>query len=363
MEIDFCKARENFSLILHVATYKERTMSNSIIRIEPLQFPWQTQDPFLFCAFHNDKYPKGNGQLGPVTGTSGRTIGSDFSGKDGWSMYHGDTVPGFPAHPHVGFETITIAERGLVDHSDSLGAAGRFGNGDVQWMTAGKGVQHCEMFPLLKDDEENPLLLFQIWLNLPKASKKVDPYFGMLWHEDIPVYQHADHAGRKTSVKVVAGELGDIKQYAPAPDSFAAKAENQVAVWMIEMEPEAEWTIPAANAEANRSLYLWSGNSVEIEGAEVPNMHVVKLKASEETTINNGGQPAQFLMLQGKPIGEPVATYGPFVMNSNQEIQEVMMEYQRTEFGGWPWPSHANTHDPSKGRFAKHADGRVEEKG
>ncbi|WP_420386423.1 pirin family protein [Roseivirga sp.] len=338
-------------------------MSNSIKRIERLQFPWQTQDPFLFCAFHNDLYPKGNGQLGPSTGTSGRAIGSDFSGKDGWSMYHGDTVPGFPAHPHAGFETITIAEKGLVDHSDSLGAAGRFGNGDVQWMTAGAGVQHSEMFPLLKDDEDNPLLLFQIWLNLPKASKKVDAYFGMLWHEDIPFYHHTDDQGKKTSVKVICGELGDIKRYAPAPDSFAAQPDNHVAVWMIDMEANAEWTIPASSAEANRSLYLWSGDHIEIEGAEVPNMHVVKLNAEESTTIKNGNQSAKFLFLQGKPIGEPVATYGPFVMNSNMEIQEVMMEYQRTQFGGWPWPSHAHTHDPAKGRFAKHADGRVEERG
>lgn len=336
---------------------------SSIIRIEQLQFPWQTQDPFLFCAYHNDHFPKGNGQLGPSTGTAGRAIGSDFSGKDGWSMYHGDSVPGFPAHPHAGFETITIAEKGLVDHSDSLGAAGRFGNGDVQWMTAGGGVQHSEMFPLLKDDEENPLLLFQIWLNLPKASKKVDAYFGMLWHEDIPFYQHEDGNGKKTSVKVVCGEIEDVKRPAPAPDSFAAQPENHVAVWMIDMEANSEWTIPSASSEANRSLYFYNGEHLDIEGAEVPNMHVVNLKAGEDTLVKNGDQPARLLFLQGKPIGEPVAKYGPFVMNSNFEIQEIMSEYQRTQFGGWPWPSHAHTHDPSKGRFAKHADGRLEEKG
>lgn len=336
---------------------------SSIIKIEPLQFPWQTQDPFLFCAFHNDMYPKGNGNLEPSTGVYGRAIGSDFSGKDGWSMYHGETVPGFPAHPHAGFETITIAEKGLVDHSDSLGAAGRFGNGDVQWMTAGAGVQHCEMFPLLKDDEENPLLLFQIWLNLPKASKKVPAYFGMLWHEDIPVLEFESPEKNKTKVKVVCGELSDVKKLAPAPDSFAAKAENHVAVWMLDMVANAQWTIPSADVSVNRSLYLWSGGLVEIEGAEVPNMHIVKLNAGQETLIKNGNTPAKLLMLQGKPIGEPVAKYGPFVMNSNMEIQETMMEYQRTQFGGWPWPSYSNTHDPKRGRFAKHADGLVEEKG
>ena len=178
-------------------------MNNSVINIKPLGFPWETQDPFLFCAFHKDDYPKGNGKLGPISSLEGRNLGSDFAGKDGFSMYHGQEVPGFPGHPHRGFETITIAEKGLVDHSDSLGAAGRFGDGDVQWMTAGKGVQHSEMFPLLKEDEANPLVLFQIWLNLPKKNKMVDPHFAMLWKESIPVYTHEDENGNKTTVDVI----------------------------------------------------------------------------------------------------------------------------------------------------------------
>lgn len=337
-------------------------MANSTLKIEPLQFPWQTQDPFLFCAFHHDNYPKGNGKLGPDASLSGRAIGSDFSGKDGWSMYHGQSVPGFPAHPHAGFETITIAEKGLVDHSDSLGAAGRFGNGDVQWMTAGGGVQHSEMFPLLKDYEENPLLLFQIWLNLPKASKHVPAYFGMLWHEDIPVYNHKDDAGNETKVKVVAGKVGDIERLAPAPDSFAAKATNDVAVLMIDMAPNATWELPMASAEANRSLYMYEGNELTVSDAQMNNMHVAKLKANESTVLKNGDTPARLMLLQGKPIGEPVAKYGPFVMNSQAEVQQLIMNFQRTEFGGWPWPSHSNTHDPKAGRFALHADGRKEVK-
>tara|TARA_Y100000588_G_scaffold388823_1_gene489989 strand:+ start:151 stop:1179 length:1029 start_codon:yes stop_codon:yes gene_type:complete len=335
-------------------------MTKSIIKIEPLQFPWQTQDPFLFCAFHNDSYPKGNGKLGPDASLSGRTIGSDFSGKDGWSMYHGQSVPGFPAHPHAGFETITIAEKGLVDHSDSLGAAGRFGNGDVQWMTAGGGVQHSEMFPLLKDDEENPLLLFQIWLNLPKASKHVPAYFGMLWNEDIPVHEHTDTSGSKTKVKIVAGKVGEITRLAPAPDSFAANAENEIAVLMIDMAPNAEWTLPVASSGANRSLYMYEGSSITIDGERINNMQLASLHANEATVLKNGDQPARMLLLQGKPIGEPVAKYGPFVMNSQAEIQQLIMNFQRTEFGGWPWPSHSHTHDAKSGRFALHADGRKE---
>ncbi len=329
----------------------------AIKSIQPLQFPWQTQDPFLFCAFHNDHYPKGNGKLGPAESLTGRSIGQDFSGKDGWSMYHGQQVPGFPAHPHKGFETITIAETGLVDHSDSLGAAGRFGNGDVQWMTAGGGVQHSEMFPLLKDDEENPLLLFQIWLNLPAKSKHVPAHFAMLWNEDIPIFQ-TDGA----RVKVISGNFGDKTLKSPAPDSFAANENNEIAVFLIEIEEGASLQLPLASAHANRSLYMYEGTEVELNESTLSNMHVAYLAAERETKISNNGAKARFLLLQGKPIGEPVAKYGPFVMNTQQEIQEAIALYQRTQYGGWPWPSHAHTHDPSRGRFALHADGKEEVK-
>lgn len=333
---------------------------NSVLSVEKLNFPWQTQDPFLFCAFHLDNYPKGNGQLGPSASLLGRQIGSDFSGKEGWSMYHGQTIPGFPSHPHKGFETITIAEKGLVDHSDSLGAAGRFGNGDVQWMTAGGGVQHSEMFPLLNEHDVNPLLLFQIWLNLPRASKNVPAHFAMLWNEDIPRELVFDTNGRKSVIKVICGSFGQSSLASPAPDSFAAKAENNVAIWLIDMEPNSELILPTADSSANRSIYGYQGENIYLDDREFGNGLMAKLNASEATVIKNGQETARFLILQGKPIGEPVAQYGPFVMNTQDEIRETMMEYQQTQFGGWPWPSAAHTHDPKKGRFALHANGKEE---
>ena len=150
---------------------------DAILDVRPLGFPWETFDPFLFCVHHDDAYPAGNEELGPNVSLAGRQLGSDFTIKDGFRMYHGEAVPGFPQHPHRGFETVTLVRRGLIDHSDSLGAAARFGGGDVQWMTAGKGIVHAEMFPLLEREAANPVELFQIWLNLPREDKLVEPHF------------------------------------------------------------------------------------------------------------------------------------------------------------------------------------------
>ena len=119
----------------------------------PQNGPWPTSDPFLFCVHHKDNYPIANDNLGPKDNLFGRNIGNDFSDMDGWSMYHGTAVPGFPRHPHRGFETITIVEKGLIDHSDSMGFSARYGDGDVQWLTAGNGIQHSEMFPLLNGND------------------------------------------------------------------------------------------------------------------------------------------------------------------------------------------------------------------
>ena len=188
-------------------------MTDFVLQTVALGPQWPTIDPFLFCAHHDDAYPAGNDRHGSGRGRStGRQIGSDFDGIDGWNMYHGQVVPGFPQHPHRGFETVTFVRQGQIDHSDSLGATARFGRGDVQWLTAGKGIVHSEMFPLLDEEGPNPLELFQIWLNLPAADKMADPYFTMLWHDDIPVHRaqgrrrprHRDHRHRRRARRAPA---------------------------------------------------------------------------------------------------------------------------------------------------------------
>src|SRR5215217_6216801 len=173
-------------------------MDSPILQTVPLEARWATLDPFLFCVHHDDAYPAGDERMAPAASLDGRDLGQDFAGKDGWRMYHGQVVPGFPAHPHRGFETVTIVRRGLIDHSDSLGAAARFGQGDVQWVTAGRGIVHAEMFPLLDRAAPNPLELFQIWLNLPARNKMADPHFTMFWSHEIPRQVSTDAAGRST---------------------------------------------------------------------------------------------------------------------------------------------------------------------
>jgi len=332
-------------------------MSNSIKDIFQLGFPWQTQDPFLFCVYHLDNYPKGNEDMSPAASLEGRNLGNDFTTKDGWRMYHGQTIPGFPSHPHRGFETITIANKGFCDHSDSLGAAGRFGEGDVQWMTAGSGVQHCEMFPLLNTEKENTLELFQIWLNLPKKNKFVDPHFKMLWHEDIPVIKQEG-----AQIKIVAGKFNETNALKPAPDSWAGDIENEVAIWNIHIDADATFTLPKANSGINRTLYFYEGDSIAIDTQEIQPDYGIELDAQQKTTITALNKAAHLLVLQGKPIDEPVAKYGPFVMNTDEEIQNAMQEYRLTQFGGWPWPHTDNVHDRKKGRFAKYPDGKLVEK-
>jgi redox-sensitive bicupin YhaK (pirin superfamily) len=275
-------------------------------------------------------------------------------------MYHGETVPGFPAHPHRGFETVTIMRQGLIDHSDSLGATARFGGGDVQWLTAGKGIVHCEMFPLVQRDAPNPAELFQIWLNLPARNKMAEPHFTMFWHEDIPRVQHADAAGRLTQISCIAGALAGPQGLPPPPDSWAAQADADVAILTLKLAPGACWTLPAAgHAGTRRQLYFFKGSSLRLDGQAVAVGHVVEVSTGALELVN-GDTEAELLLLQGRPIAEPVAQYGPFVMNTQDEIQQAFADYRRSQFGGWPWPASDPVHPAAQGRFARHADGREE---
>ena len=259
--------------------------NNVILSVSDLETPFQTPDPFLFCVYHNDNFPSGNERMeAPRKGN-----GADFSGKDGYSMYHGNSIPGFPQHPHRGFETITCAMTGIVDHADSLGNAGRYGNGDLQWMTAGSGVVHSEMFPLINQSRPNTLKLYQIWLNLPKQNKMSSPDFKMHWAEDISnvISEAVDCSSNimNYKVNVWAGEFEGKKALDPPSNSWAAKPENFVLILGIELYScnGAEVTIPGVPTSSssgpkdelnqnkiNRALYYVDGTgSIVINGSKI----------------------------------------------------------------------------------------------
>jgi redox-sensitive bicupin YhaK (pirin superfamily) len=327
-----------------------------VIELVELGFPWEGLDPFIFTVHHVDAYPAGNEDLGPDESLAGRQIGTDFSYLNGWSMYHGDVVPGFPQHPHRGFETVTVVRSGYVDHSDSLGATARYGEGDVQWLTTGTGIMHAEMFPLIDPVGPNPLELFQIWLNLPPESKLVPAYFGMLWGEDIPTINPAPGV----VVDVIAGPIDRHRPPSAPPDSWASRPDSHLAIWLIRLAPDARWEVPPAPAEVSRMLHCFQGTDVRIGSTRFDARVGARLQPHVRTALENHGEPAELLLLQGRPIGAPVFQLGPFVMNSAEELRTAVDDYHRTQFGGWPWSRRDPVHDRTEGRFAIHADGKVE---
>lgn len=314
-------------------------------------------DPFLFCAHHVDHYPSGNVNMGiNPEKLSGRPLGEDFEGRDGFRMYHGTEVPGFPVHPHRGFETITIARQGFVDHADSLGAAGRFGEGDVQWMTAGKGVQHSEMFPLLNTTRENHLEIFQIWLNLPKKDKMVEPEFKMLWAHNIPM----DVSDPLVAVKVINGQYLKTEYFESTQSSWAKNPEHHVNIFTVSLKKGGSFKRPQLKVKTHRIVYLFAGGSTEINGQKVANKHAVFLDSTSDLVVKALEGETEFLYLEGKPIDEPVAQYGPFVMNTKQDILNAIDDYNKTHFGNWKWKREDEVHDKTWGRFAQYPDGRIE---
>ena len=329
-------------------------MTKQIISINNFNFREEVNDPFIIRMHHIDYYPKGNGNMGvPESDLKGKNIGDDFDLESDFKMYYGKDVPGFPVHPHRGFETVTFVLQGFVDHSDSHGASGRYGAGDVQWMTAGSGMQHAEMFPLINDDKENTLELFQIWLNLPPESKFVDPSYKMLWAEDIPVIKEKDEAGSTATITLVAGSYKDVNSLKPTPDSWANNPNNHVGIWRVHLEPHASFTLPSISSTLNRHLYLYHGGSITIDNTIIESPRSILLVGDQNIKVRANDEECYLLLLEGEPINAPVVNMGPFVMNTKEEIQEAYRDYRETQFGGWPYDRRDPVNPKDSGRFAR----------
>jgi hypothetical protein len=217
------------------------------------------------------------------------------------------------------------------------------------------------MFPLLRGDSPNPLELFQIWVNLPRSHKMVPPHFTMLWNEKIPRVVEADIEGRVVELTLAAGRYKEASPPSPPPNSYASQTTSDLAIWNLKLEAGAVFELPEVRSGTERSLYVHRGGGIQIAGTEVRNKSRVQIEANGRVLLKNASEETEVLLLQARPIDEPVAKRGPFVMNTQDEIRQAYADYQSTQFGGWPWKADDPVHLSTRARFAKHIDGTFEE--
>ena len=145
----------------------------------------------------------------------------------------------------------------------------------------------------------------------------------------------------------------------PPPESWVALGENQIVIWTIKMAPGATWTLPATDPGCTPRLFYFRGAQANVAGQNVLVGNAIALSAGVDISLSNKSEESEFLLFQGSSIGEPVAQYGPFVMNNWDELRQVVEDYQRTAFGGWPWSDHAPAHPRQSTRFARYPDGHT----
>ena len=224
-----------------------------------------------------------------------------------------DYIGGFPDHPHRGFETVTYMLEGRMRHRDSAGNEGLLTNGAVQWMTAGRGVIHSEM----PEQEDGRMEGFQLWLNLPARDKLCEP-----WYRDIPSAEIPEAQAEGVRVRVIAGQAlgvqGAMQREATAPTYLD-----------LHLEPGARFdqALPPAH---NAFVYVYRG-SLTVADTEVPRQRMALLAntpGSDGVVLKAGAEGAKAVLIAGQPLNEPIAQYGPFVMNTNQEIYQAVEDFR-----------------------------------
>lgn len=225
-----------------------------------------------------------------------------------------DYIAGFPSHPHRGFETVTYMIEGHMLHEDHLGNRGNLRNGGVQWMTAGRGIIHSEM----PQQEEGTMRGFQLWLNLPAAEKMTEAGYRDIQPEDIP--EMTLPGGR---IKLIAGDLVIAGERVVGAVSNRS---TQPVYADLHLDPGGRATLPVP-ASHNALLYLYEG-SASVAGKALRLSAASVLDDGDEVTVTAGDTGARLLLIAGKPIGEPVVQYGPFVMNTREEIEQALRDYR-----------------------------------
>ncbi|HSC61972.1 MAG TPA: pirin family protein [Rhizomicrobium sp.] len=226
-----------------------------------------------------------------------------------------DYVAGFPEHPHRGFETVSYMIKGSIAHLDNHGGKGIVTDGGVQWMTAGRGVAHSEM----PAQTNGQLFGFQLWLNLPAKEKMRDPWYADIPSSDIPVID----LGQGNSAKLIVGEWNGVK--GPGPERAI-----QPFVADVTVAANSEVAVPVA-ASHNSFIYVFEGDA-KVGEVTVPKGELAVLSPGDKTRVEGGVGGARFLVVAGKPLREPIAKYGPFVMNTADEIRKAITDYQSGKF-------------------------------
>ncbi|HEY5999588.1 MAG TPA: pirin family protein [bacterium] len=228
-----------------------------------------------------------------------------------------DYLPGFPWHPHRGIETVTYLDRGLVEHGDSLGNGGTIGPGDVQWMTAGGGIIHQEM---PKAPPDRVLSGFQLWVNLPAKHKMMAPRYRGLVAADIPVIELA----RGVSVRLIAGEAGGV--HGPVRDLVVDAA------YLDAVATPGATCVHVVPARHRCFAYVVDGEAAFAGSGRVDAGQLVLFEGKGTVAAAAGPRGCRYLLVSGEPIGEPVAWYGPIVMNTQEELETAFREYRAGTF-------------------------------
>ncbi|KFN41216.1 pirin family protein [Arenimonas oryziterrae] len=228
----------------------------------------------------------------------------------------GDYLAGFPSHPHRGFETVTYMLDGRMRHKDNHGNEGLLTPGSVQWMTAGRGIVHSEM----PEQEQGLMRGFQLWVNLPAKDKMSAPQYQEFGAERIPEAQ----PGEGVRVKVIAGQVGDVV----GPVSQPATDPTYLDI-ALDAGAAFEHALPAGH---NVFAYVYEG-AAQVDGEDVvPKGDLLVFGAGDGVRVRAGGAPTRLILVAGRPLNEPVARYGPFVMNTKEQIMQAFVDYQEGRF-------------------------------
>jgi redox-sensitive bicupin YhaK (pirin superfamily) len=226
-------------------------------------------------------------------------------------------------HPHRGFETVTLAWEGKVAHRDNAGHAGIIGPGDVQWMTAAKGIFHEEFHEAEFAREGGRLHMMQLWVNLPRKDKTAPPGYQPITSAQIPVVALEDGQG---SVRVVAGEYGDAR----------GPAKTFTPITMLDVKLEAGGRLPVSLPAHHNALAVVAAGRVTVSGQSAKTGELVLFANDGASLSIVADEATHLIILAGQPLDEPIVQYGPFVMNSTEEIKQAMFDVERGGFGPIP---------------------------